>query len=98
MKVLKRKTRMISVRLSEDEYNSLFQLCERTGARSISDMARDALQMLIRAESENNDDRPGTRTRGMLVSKVMALDTRVSALDRTVEKLAQVFTAPGERR
>jgi hypothetical protein len=38
---------MISFRLSEDEYASLRSLCENEGARSVSDLARDAVHRLI---------------------------------------------------
>jgi len=39
---------MISVRLSEEEYVTLRRLCSERGARSISDLTRDAVQVLLR--------------------------------------------------
>jgi hypothetical protein len=39
---------MISVRLSEEEYLTLLRLCSARGARSISDLTRDAVQVLLR--------------------------------------------------
>ena len=47
MAIMKRRNRMISFRLSEDEYTSLRSLCENEGARSVSDLARDAVHRLI---------------------------------------------------
>ncbi len=47
MKALQRRTRMISVRLSEEEYSALRRLCFMTGARSVSDLARDAMRKLL---------------------------------------------------
>jgi len=47
MTVLKPRSRMISVRLSEDEYSALQQLCATTGARSVSDLTRDAMRALL---------------------------------------------------
>jgi len=44
---------MISFRLSEDEYASLRSLCENEGARSVSDLARDAVQIGL---TENGGD------------------------------------------
>lgn len=39
---------MISVRLSEEEYADLTRLCSLTGARSVSDLTRDAMHDLLR--------------------------------------------------
>jgi hypothetical protein len=52
--ILKRRSRMISFRLSEDEYASLRSLCETEGARSVSDMARDAVHRLIVKDSRTD--------------------------------------------
>jgi hypothetical protein len=43
---------MISFRLSEDEYAGLRSLCENEGARSVSDLARDAVHRLMRKDAE----------------------------------------------
>jgi len=48
---------MISVRLSEEEYLTLRRLCSATGARSISDLTRDAMQVLLRGTT--GDSFPG---------------------------------------
>ena len=47
MAILKRRSRMISFRLSEDEYASLRSACEDGEARSVSDLARDAVHRLV---------------------------------------------------
>jgi hypothetical protein len=39
---------MISVRLSEEEYSALRHLCSLTGARSVSDLTRDAMRTVLR--------------------------------------------------
>jgi hypothetical protein len=49
-----RKTRMISVRLSPGEYETLAKLCPELGVRGISDIARIALQQLA-AKSGGSD-------------------------------------------
>jgi Arc/MetJ-type ribon-helix-helix transcriptional regulator len=56
MTVLKPRSRMISVRLSEEEYSALRRLCTATGARSVSDLTRDAMRELL--SSVESDDRP----------------------------------------
>jgi Arc/MetJ-type ribon-helix-helix transcriptional regulator len=38
---------MVSVRLSEDEYIALRELCSTTGARSVSDLTRDAMRAFL---------------------------------------------------
>ena len=43
MNVFKRKTRMVSFRLSEEEYARLHEASVSRGARSVSDFARDSL-------------------------------------------------------
>ena len=43
MVIFKRKTRMVTFRLSEEEYQFLRTVSESKGARSISDYARDTL-------------------------------------------------------
>jgi hypothetical protein len=48
MTVMKPRSRMISVRLSEEEYAALRHLCSLTGARSVSDLTRDAMRTVLR--------------------------------------------------
>jgi hypothetical protein len=78
MRVLKRKSRMISFRVSEDEYAGLKSLCINEGARSVSDMARDAVHRLV---TKNN---PANHQFEMLVH---VLQHRVEALDQEVRRL-----------
>lgn len=47
MAMIKRRSRMISVRLSEEEYTALKNLCSLTGARSVSDLTRDAMRTVL---------------------------------------------------
>ena len=57
MTEIRRRSRMISVRLSEEEYAALRHLCSLTGARSVSDLTRDAMRAVLRRV--NRDDSPG---------------------------------------
>jgi hypothetical protein len=45
---------MISVRLSEEEYSALRRLCLVTGARSVSDLTRDAMRGLLSGPSRED--------------------------------------------
>lgn len=48
---------MISVRLSEEEYSALRRLCSVTGARSVSDLTRDSMRVLL--NGANREDALG---------------------------------------
>jgi len=78
MTVLKPRSRMISVRLSEDEYSALLQLCATTGARSVSDLTRDAMRALL--DGQLRESPPA--------NLIDEFRTRLSNLDQKVEELA----------
>jgi len=77
MTVRKPRSRTISVRLSEDEYSSLRDLCSLTGARSISDLARDAMYALLN----------GLKAKDALTISVDEFRAQVRRLDRKIEQL-----------
>jgi hypothetical protein len=45
--VLKPRERLVYFRISEDEFRQFVSVCEQVGARSMSDLARNAVQGLI---------------------------------------------------
>jgi Arc/MetJ-type ribon-helix-helix transcriptional regulator len=55
MTVQKPRTRMISVRLSEEEYVALMHLCTVTGARSVSDLTRDSMRALLNSANRESE-------------------------------------------
>jgi len=71
---------MISFRLSEDEYTGLRTLCENEGARSMSDLARDAVHRLIAKDSHADVELTLRELRGRLES----LDLQVQGLSMAV--------------
>jgi hypothetical protein len=71
---------MISFRLSEDEYASLRNVCESEGARSVSDLARDAVHRLIHKDTEIPVE-----------NIIRALEGRVDTLDFQVQQLTAAF-------
>ena len=73
---------MISFRVSEDEYAGLKSLCVNEGARSVSDMARDAVHRLV-----NNQTRPDHHVE----SVVRVLQHRIEALDTEVKRLGMAL-------
>jgi len=68
---------MISFRLSEDEYESLISVCENEGARSVSDLARDAVHRLI-----------GRSPQIEVEIALRALEGRVDTLDLQIRRLS----------
>lgn len=47
MAVLKPRERLVYFRISEDEFRQFSSVCEQGGGRSVSDLARNAVQRLI---------------------------------------------------
>ncbi len=47
-----RRSKMVSIRLSPDEYREFQQMCESKGLRTISDLARTAMHRLVAAEHD----------------------------------------------
>lgn len=79
MNVLKRRSRMVSFRLSEEEYESLREICLTAGARSLSDIARDAVHRLIGNGGEQKKD---------IESQLRLLNERIDVIDQEVRRLA----------
>lgn len=86
--VLKRRSRLVSFRLSEEEYQELCSACISSGARSISDLARTALDQWI--SSSNAADNC------VFTSQMCALDAKVRQLRSEVEQLSKRL-AEGEQ-
>ena len=85
MAVLRRRSRMVSVRLSEQEYQELLSCCVNRGARSLSDLARIALQELLASgDGDGNGNGYGLQT------KVERLHGRMEQLDHEVKRLASL--------
>jgi hypothetical protein len=74
----KRKSRMISLRVSDEEYSKLKEVYRSHGARSISDFARLSMQRVATLEETLNSD---------VLSRVDTLDARVGALEERLEGL-----------
>jgi hypothetical protein len=85
MTISKPRSRMISVRLSEDEYVALQRLCALTGARSVSDLTRDAMQGLLNQVSREDALGEFRSQMTSLVRKIEELSERVSASQTGVE-------------
>lgn len=56
MAVLKPRERLVYFRVSEDEFRQFISVCEQEGARSVSDLARSAVQRLIADGNRQRED------------------------------------------
>ncbi len=84
MVVFKRKTRMISFRVSEEEYRQLQAASLSSGARSVSDFARDNLFCLINAK-------PASAIEGRVDRISEALATLDGEIQRIRSRLADAM-------
>jgi hypothetical protein len=85
---MKRKSKTISFRLSPEEHQKLKETCLLQGERSISDLARYAMQTVIVSESHAVP----------LSEEIQELRHRVGALTLQLQKLATAVSAyQGER-
>ena len=87
MSVIRRKTRTISIRLSDDEYGALRKVCESQGARSLSDFARVAIENLILDG--------GGEAQETVRMRLESLNNRMHLLDLAVGRLAGIFDGDG---
>jgi Ribbon-helix-helix protein, copG family len=83
MTVFKPRSRTVSVRLTEEEYVTLRALCAATGARSVSDLTRNAVRSLVQASTQPDLSRRDVE--GFLA--------QIEELNRKVEKLAEQATS-----
>ena len=81
MPTFKKRNRIISFRVSDEEFEILLQVSEAQGAHSISDYARLAA---CRAIAESGAG-------ATLAVQVEALESRVQQLSSQVERLSQLF-------
>jgi hypothetical protein len=87
MSILKRKTRMVSFRLTEEEYNTLLETCVASGSRSVSDFTRERVcEVLFR--TIGRDGKP-------VEARVEELRSKVQQLDSKVKRLARMAAAAG---
>lgn len=88
MTVLKPRSRTISIRLSDEEFLTLKHLCSVTGARSVSDLTRDAMRVALHGVTRDD-------VLGLRMNEFGAL---LKDLDRKLDQLAAgIESFKGER-
>jgi len=87
MQVFKPRSRMISIRLSEEEYIGLKRLCAITGARSVSDLARDAMNLLLKGSTASEG----------LGARMEEFRNQIRSIEKKIDELPARITAPENR-
>lgn len=73
MAVLRSRSRLVTFRLDPEEYAALRRVCVSTGARSMSEFAREAVLASVDA---------GNSSRGALAGDLVTLTSRLNELDK----------------
>jgi hypothetical protein len=82
--VLKPRERLVYFRISEDEFHQFLGVCEQEGARSVSDLARSAVQRLITDGNRDREERE-------LAPKVELLEQLIGELTAQVRLLTTLL-------
>lgn len=77
MPVLKRRTRIVIFRLTDEEYEELRAACVDRGARNVSDFARTALMQTVAGERE------------AVTSKLAQIESGVQRLEQLMSGIAK---------
>ena len=88
---LARRTRMVSIRLSNEEFERLRVRTEQAGARSLSDIAREAMFLLLESETlpkpVNNGHAKHGHPEGNTLHRVECLEGQVESLQHAIYRL-----------
>ena len=88
MAVLKPRERLVYFRISEDEFRQFVSVCEQEGARSVSDLARSAVQRLIADGDRNRNGEELAEKMRRLEQLIMAVTEQLRLLTATREREA----------
>jgi len=78
--VLKHRTRTVTFRVTEEEYETLQKLCALQGERCLSDLARAAMARLLIVDAGNDQDHRLASQVQDLASRVHQLETRIQSV------------------
>jgi hypothetical protein len=84
MLVLKKKTRIITFRLSEEEFQQLLSASVSRGARSVSDYARDVLFRELQNNEADHENQALHDRVDRLASELQSLNIEINYLRRRV--------------
>ena len=81
MRVLRPRSRIVSIRMSEEEFSTLRRICVATGARSVSDLAREAMRGLLNG---GNQETVGDGSRNEYSAQMRNLEQKVDKLSAEI--------------
>jgi hypothetical protein len=81
--VFKTRTRLVYFRISEDEFQEYTRLCQSEGVRSLSDLARSAVNRMI--------DSYGPGSEAVLTEKIQALEAITNSLNQHLSTLSDLL-------
>jgi len=97
--VLKPRERLVYFRVSEDEFRQFISVCEQAGARSVSDLARSAVQRLIADGNRQREDEELTNKMFRLEQLIAQVTEQLQLLNnRTQGELLDGFEPAAARR
>jgi hypothetical protein len=79
------RMRLVSVRMSEEEYGRLRLMCEQQGCRSVSSFVRSAMAWMVA-----NCDRSLLGVLGVLDTHITGPQSRVDDIDRLVDRVTEL--------
>jgi hypothetical protein len=86
--VLKPRERLVYFRVSEDEFRQFVSVCEQAGARSVSDLARNAVQRLIADGRQHRENQH-------IDEKIQILERLIAAVTEQLQLLSVSQTREG---
>jgi hypothetical protein len=93
--VLKPRERLVYFRVSEDEFRQFVSVCEQAGARSVSDLARNAVQRLIAEGQRQRDGNELEEKMQVLERLIAAVTAQLQLLSAQGREAAAVAAVPG---
>lgn len=78
------KTRMVSFRLTPDEYDSFRELCFTHGLRSFSELARVGVNLLLEKSADTPQRALEARV-GIIEARMRMLAMKIDRLDKSME-------------
>ncbi len=95
MAVLKPRERLVYFRISEDEFRQFASVCEQEGARSVSDLARNAVQRLIAEGHRQREGEELAQRMDRLEQLIAAVTEQLQILTRTQGRETVLVTSNG---
>jgi len=79
---LQRRTRTVSIRLTESEYSRLRELSFSYGMRSVSDMARSALNTVLQQDEHSHQE--------LTESRLCEIENRVHMITGELKRIGEL--------